>query len=257
MQPGLRWAVYGILLSQWSKLFAEFPRLSCISSRSPMVDHSAIYRSRSIWHWHHRSRLHQVLREAARFAEAGSVADIGCSNGYVTNLLSQVCSGEVHGFDYLPEMVKSARAVYPDLVFRRADLNRVIKWDQQYDLVCCFETLEHVGDVSSALTNIRAAVRDGGTLIVSVPVETGMWGMAKFCVKMLAGYSMDEIDAGRGEYAMALLRGADISQFRKASYTWGTHFGFDWRELERQISTTMHIQKAYTKFATRVIVARV
>jgi 2-polyprenyl-3-methyl-5-hydroxy-6-metoxy-1,4-benzoquinol methylase len=220
-----------------------------------MLDHSAIYKSRSILHWHHRSRLRLLLREVANYREAASVADIGCSNGYLTNILNEVCAGEVQGFDYLPELVESARASYPEIVFQRADLNRVIKWERRYELVCCFETLEHVGDLTAALRNIHAALSDGGTLIVTVPVETGLWGLTKYCAKSLARYPMDEIDASRVEYGLALLKGQDISHFRKEAYTWGTHFGFDWRALEDRISTMMKIEKAYTRFATRFIVA--
>ncbi len=222
-----------------------------------MLDHSAIYRSRRILHWHHRARLRQIIWEVTRFREASSVADIGCSNGYVTNLLSEVCRGDVYGFDYLPELVDSARSAYPHIDFQRADLkNRQIKWGRVFELVCCLETLEHVGDLHSALENVFAAVQDGGTLIVTVPVETGVWGLAKYCVKTLFGYPMDEINVGRGEYFLALLMGRDISQFRGEAYGWGTHYGFDWRVLGRRISSAMHIERAYTKYATRIIVAQ-
>jgi 2-polyprenyl-3-methyl-5-hydroxy-6-metoxy-1,4-benzoquinol methylase len=223
---------------------------------TPMLDHSATYRSCRVWHWHHRARLRQVLKEVAEFADASSVADFGCSNGYVTNLLSQVCRGEVHGFDYQPELLREARSLYPHLVFRRVDLNRNTKWKKQYELVCCFETLEHVGDLEAALRNLFGAVQRGGVLIVSVPVETGLWGVAKYCAKTLAGYPVDEITAGRVEYLRALLAGRNISVYRKERYTFGTHFGFDWREVEQAVAGQMTLLNAYTKLATRVIVAR-
>jgi 2-polyprenyl-3-methyl-5-hydroxy-6-metoxy-1,4-benzoquinol methylase len=221
-----------------------------------MLDHSAIYRSRRILHWHHKARLRRIIREVTRFRAAASVADIGCSNGYVTNLLSEVCPGNIYGFDYLPELIESARSAYSHIDFQRADLNRQIKWGRAFELVCCFETLEHVGNLPLALENIFAAVQDEGVLIASVPVETGAWGLAKYCLKTLRGYPMDEISAGRGEYLLALLLDRDISQFRRESYTWGTHYGFDWRVLEERISAEMRVEKAYTTFATRIIVAR-
>jgi 2-polyprenyl-3-methyl-5-hydroxy-6-metoxy-1,4-benzoquinol methylase len=222
-----------------------------------MLDHSAIYQSGKILHWHHRARLRRVIREVSRFSEASSVADIGCSNGYVTNLLSQLCDGDIYGFDYLPELVDRASSAYPHINFQRADLvYKQIRWGRAFELVCCLETLEHVGDLRLALENVLGAVQDGGTLIVTVPVETGVWGLAKYCVKTLAGYPIDELDAGRGEYFRALLTGKDISRFRGESYTWGTHYGFDWRILEERISAVMHIERAYTKYATRIIVAQ-
>lgn len=221
-----------------------------------MIDHASTYRSQSLWHCHHRARLRQLIREVATFDKASSIADIGCSNGYITNILSEVCRGEVHGFDYLPDLVDEAQSIHPHIKFQRVDLNRVIKWRKEFDLVCCFETLEHVGDLASALKNVLAAVRHGGVLIVSVPVETGTWGIAKFCAKTIMGYPLDEITAGRAEYFWALLSGKDISGFRQKRYTWGTHYGFDWRHVESSISANMRIRRAYTKYATRIIVAQ-
>ena len=221
-----------------------------------MLDHSAIYKSGRILHWHHRARLRQIIWEVSRFQDASSVADIGCSNGYVTNLLSEVCRGDVYGFDRFRKVVDSARSTYPHIDFQRADLkDRQIQWGRVFELVCCFETLEHVGDLHSALENIFAAVQDGGTLIVTVPVEIGFWGLAKYCVKSLIGYPMDEIDVGRGEYFLALLMDRDISKFRGEANGWETHYGFDWRVLEKRISAAMHIERAYTRYATRIIVA--
>jgi hypothetical protein len=110
--------------------------------------------------------------------------------------------------------------------------------------------------LASALKNVLAAVRHGGVLIVSVPVETGTWGIAKFCAKTIMGYPLDEITAGRAEYFWALLSGKDISGFRQKRYTWGTHYGFDWRHVESSISANMRIRRAYTKYATRIIVAQ-
>ena len=221
-----------------------------------MLDHSATYKSGRFLHWHHRARLRQIIREVTRFREASSVADIGCSNGYVTNLLSEVCRGDVYGFDRFRKVVDSARSAYPHIDFQRADLiDRRIGWGRAFELVCCFETLEHVGDLHLALENIFAAVENGGTLIVTVPVEIGFWGLAKYCVKTLIGYPMDEIDVGRGEYFLALLMDRDISKYRGESSGWKTHYGFDWRVLEKRISAAMRIEKSYTKYATRIIVA--
>lgn len=221
-----------------------------------MIDHASTYRSHNLLHWHHRARLRQLISEVRSFSNAPSVADVGCSNGYITNILSEVCQGEVHGFDYLPELIDEAQARYPHIDFQRADLNRIVKWRKEFDLVCCFETLEHVGDLPAALKNVLAAVRHGGILIVSVPVETGMWGIVKFCAKTVMRYPLDEINAGKAEYLWALLSRKDVSGFRRERYTWGTHYGFDWRNVERSIATNMRIKKAYTKYATRVIVAQ-
>jgi len=43
--------------------------------------------------------------------------------------------------------------------------------DQVFDLCFCLDSLEHVDHVGKSLKELKRAIRKGGTLIVSVPVE--------------------------------------------------------------------------------------
>jgi SAM-dependent methyltransferase len=46
---------------------------------------------------------------------------------------------------------------------------------EQFDLVTCFDALEHVADDEKALSKMEALVKDGGFLILSVPAYMFLW----------------------------------------------------------------------------------
>jgi hypothetical protein len=86
--------------------------------------------------------------------------------------------------------------------------------DAKFDLVTCMETLEHVLDVQFALKNLLAIT--GKVLYITVPVEIGPIGLAKFGAKVLLGKPVlnSEHRGSKSEYAIRLLRGGPVSQFR-------------------------------------------
>jgi SAM-dependent methyltransferase len=205
-----------------------------------MIDHSLIYKSNSVWHWHHRRRLEIVLDAvAAEWPDgAGSYADVGCSNGHITNLVVERTKvATACGFDHSDDLLEAARSRYPEIKFSKVDLNQPVDWPRQFDVVTCFETLEHVGDLNMAVKNLVACVRTGGKLILSVPIEIGPWGVAKFFAKLSRGYKLDELpgDVTVWRYAKALLLSERMSTFRDARSGWGTHFGFDFRDVDEAL----------------------
>jgi 2-polyprenyl-3-methyl-5-hydroxy-6-metoxy-1,4-benzoquinol methylase len=201
-----------------------------------MIDHSLIYKSNSVWHWHHRRRLEIVLDAVAEEWRDGasSYADVGCSNCHITNMVVERTKvATACGFDHSDDLLEAARSRYPEIKFSKVDLNQPVDWHRQFDVVTCFETLEHVGDLNMAVKNLAACVKTGGKLILSVPIEIGPWGVAKFFAKLTRGYKLDELpgDVTAWRYTKALLLSERMSTFRDARSGCGTHFGFDFRDV--------------------------
>ena len=202
-----------------------------------MIDHSLIYKSNSVWNWHHRRRLEVVLDAVAEDWPDGasSYADIGCSNGHITNMIVQRTKiPTAYGFDHSDDLLETARSRHPEINFSKIDLNQPVDWARQFDVVTCFETLEHVGNLNMAVKNLAACVKQGGRLVVSVPIEIGPWGVAKFFAKLTRGYKLDELPGHvtTWRYAKALLKSERMSMFRDVRLGWGTHFGFDFRDVD-------------------------
>jgi SAM-dependent methyltransferase len=65
--------------------------------------------------------------------------------------------------------------------------------DQQFDLVCAFEVLEHIEDDTAALRDWAARLRPGGWLLLSVPAHQRRYGPADELVGHFRRYDPDAV----------------------------------------------------------------
>jgi SAM-dependent methyltransferase len=203
------------------------------------LDHSVTYKDGKIKNLPHRLRLKKIIEIIDGIENKDSYIDIGCSNGYITNVIHQQYQIDtVTGYDHCEQNLAVARESYPDISFRCIDLNLVFNNELQYDLVTCFETLEHVGNIDNALSNILNMRKNTGKLLISVPIEIGPIGILKFIAKTcIYKYSLSELNDLNERlfywtYLWYLVRFYDISTFRKQRDGYGTHFGFDYRQID-------------------------
>jgi SAM-dependent methyltransferase len=204
------------------------------------VDHSLTYKDRSVKNLPHRSRLKFIFKLLESVGNKNRYCDIGCSNGYITNLIVEEFDiRDANGLDHSEENIALAKQRYPNINFGLIDLNRINNPNDKYGFVSCFETLEHVGDLENALESLWNFVDVNGSLVVSVPIETGVIGLFKFLVKTLVfGYSLDELNKGKErnfffKYLLSLVTNESVSIYRSNSDGYGTHFGFDLRLIDK------------------------
>jgi 2-polyprenyl-3-methyl-5-hydroxy-6-metoxy-1,4-benzoquinol methylase len=107
-------------------------------------------------------------RLAARLAEGKRVLDAGCGEGYGTALLSAAGAKSVVGVDVDSETLEGARERY-GLDFQVADVRDLPFPDGSFDLVVCFETIEHVEEPERALAHLRRVLAPDGILVISTP----------------------------------------------------------------------------------------
>jgi SAM-dependent methyltransferase len=228
-------------------------------------DHALIYQDRSLRNWPHRRRLREIRsairREGLAEKDGISYADFGCGTGFLTDIVAgELGPADVHGFDH-SEHLDIARERYPSFEFGFIELNEPSDVGE-FDFVTCFETLEHVGDMETALGNMLNATREGGTLLITAPIEIGPVGTIKFLAKtILYGYSLEELADGQGSglylrYLSSLLLCRDISAYRPARTGWGTHFGFDYRSIDRYLDLNNISFTARNAVTTRFYVIR-
>ena len=138
---------------------------------------------------------------------------------------------KVFGFDHSDNVDIGAK-LHPEITFKRLDLNVVHDGLPHFDLVTCFETLEHVGNIESAVENICRSLSPEGRLLITVPIEIGWIGLLKYTLKrFFFRYDLPLLCTDR-QYVMALLKGERISKFRPPDNGFGTHFGFDYRDID-------------------------
>lgn len=98
------------------------------------------------------------------------VLDAGCGVGYGSALLAERAR-RVVGVDRDAGALRYARSHYlaPGLEFLEADLLDLPLQSASFDLVCAFETIEHVSDARAFLGEVARVLRTDGALIASTP----------------------------------------------------------------------------------------
>lgn len=120
--------------------------------------------SAALYAWH-RARY----EFAAPLVAGKDVLDVGSGEGYGAALLAETAASVV-GIDYSPAAVEHARGRYvrPNLGFEVVDVTRD-PLGGRFDVITCFEVIEHVRDHDSLICRLGSALRAGGTLVMSTP----------------------------------------------------------------------------------------
>lgn len=200
----------------------------------------------------HRARLRAITRALRRYVTGGasSWADFGCSNGFVIETV--LAAGEfnferVVGYDHSHALLRMAEARNLDNAsFSYRDMNASppprAAYHELYDLVTCFETLEHVADYRRSFTHLYAAAKPGGLIVVAVPNETGLPGLAKLWVRRVVRRNpYGDFFEGKSltEYTRRLFTSAYIDDFRTPNPNgYGPHLGFDYRRVLQHVEST-------------------
>ena len=108
-----------------------------------------------------KSMIHEVYSNTI----GESILDVGCGNGVLAEQLSK--KGKVTACDILidDQTVKTL----PQIEFRKAAIEELPFSDNEFNTVTCTHTLEHIRDVSKAVSELKRVA--GKRLIVVVPKE--------------------------------------------------------------------------------------
>ncbi len=115
--------------------------------------------------------IHLKRYEFARaFCESKDVLDAGCGAGYGSAHLAS-SARRVVGVDRSADAIEYARRRYaaPNIDFHVADLGALAWPDASFDVVCAFETIEHVADRHGFLRELARVLKPGGTCFISTP----------------------------------------------------------------------------------------
>ena len=123
------------------------------------IDHSLTYKKKSLRNLPHNLRLKNILGilKKNKVQDYGKAyLDVGCSNGYITNLISKSFDFErIKGVDHNNENIENAKNLYENIEFDYIDLNKLNTLNgDKFNLVTCFETLEHVENLDNAILSI-------------------------------------------------------------------------------------------------------
>lgn len=104
-----------------------------------------------------------------------TLLDIGCGGGILSFPLAAL-GFDVLGIDKTKACIDAAnnklskhleRNEYTNLKFTQTNLEKLIKKEAKFDIICCMEVLEHVNDVSSMILHISSLLNPGGMMFFS------------------------------------------------------------------------------------------
>jgi 2-polyprenyl-3-methyl-5-hydroxy-6-metoxy-1,4-benzoquinol methylase len=137
----------------------------------------------SLWEWVPEGVMPTdvKLREAfvlGRVDPRQRVLDVGCGEGHFAALFADA-GADVVAIDVAEEPLRRLRALHPELDARLIEPEAALPLeDASFDVVWAGETIEHVADTSSWLSELRRVLRSGGSLLLSTPdhgVLTRLW----------------------------------------------------------------------------------
>lgn len=117
-------------------------------------------------------RFHRAIAERVAALAPNTFLDAGCGEGFVAGVLRERLPGlRVTGCDLSPDAVRLAAGANPEAGFAAASLLALPFPDDAFEVVGCFEVLEHLpGDLpSQALREMARVARRA--VVLSVPRE--------------------------------------------------------------------------------------
>lgn len=122
--------------------------------------------------WHKEREKH--IRKYASVVN-GSVLDIGCADGYFSNIIAQETQAKhLVGVDVLPTSVAYAKKRYRNnraMSFSIADAHKLPFKAHSFSGVFSIESLEHVLDPVKALAEMKRVTSPNGYAMVLIPTE--------------------------------------------------------------------------------------
>jgi SAM-dependent methyltransferase len=128
------------------------------------------------------------------FPKVQSILEVGCGTGGVTGAIRNACpNATIVAGDADPGGLEYARRNVAGVRFIEMDVRR-LPFDAEFDVVGAFDVIEHLDDDGSALAAMRAAVRPGGGVLITVPQHPWLWS------------AVDDFSHHRRRYTRAELR---------------------------------------------------
>ncbi len=121
---------------------------------------------------------YRLLREhivryvfASQFVRDKEVLDVACGSGYGSAYLISKGARRVIGGDRAQEAIAQAIEYYKrdNLEFILLDATKMSIRDDSFDVIVSFETIEHIAEYESFLSECKRVLKDGGTFICSTP----------------------------------------------------------------------------------------
>lgn len=109
------------------------------------------------------------FRKLVRNQHFRNILDVGCAGGYMTNEIAKMFPcGQVTGVDAYTKAISYATKRFPHIYFIKTDAHTLPFKNNYFDLVVCYETIEHVKNPEKVLAQIYRVLQKGGVAIIAM-----------------------------------------------------------------------------------------
>jgi len=115
-------------------------------------------------------RFHTRVTTIVTGLQPVTMLDAGCGEGFVVDIFHKAMpNAQITGFDVLEDSVKVAQQRNPRASIAVGDIYNTDFPDDNFDMVCCFEVLEHLHEPDRALKELARVAKNH--VVLSVPHE--------------------------------------------------------------------------------------
>lgn len=114
---------------------------------------------------------------AAQFCRGKRVLDIACGEGYGSAYMADREASSIVAVDISEEAIASAERNFAraNVKYICADVLDTNLWNpgsEKFDVIACFETIEHVPSPQAFLTTLRSVLAEDGVILISCPNDS-------------------------------------------------------------------------------------
>jgi SAM-dependent methyltransferase len=206
--------------------------------------------------WSHRRRFATGLALAQPLAAGRRLLDYGCGDGTFLAMLWAMPGRPVEAIgaeldDYQVADCRTRLGDRAGMSFVPIDDLDTPAHAAHYDAVVCMEVLEHVVDVDPIVDRLWRLLAADGSLLVSVPVETGMPLLVKQAARRIAGWRGLGDYPGTSPYTWREYRASVFAGSRPhlarpvyaGAPPFHDHKGFNWMALRDRLSRRFVIDR--------------
>lgn len=136
----------------------------------------------------------------------GSVLEIGCGTGFLTEYLSQNLRYERYvANDIIPECADYVEMISDEIEFLEGDVDE-LKIDEKFNLIVSNATLQWSHNLPRVIKNLNGMLSDNGILAFSIFGEKNLEQMSKLVSRALNYHSLDDLKVMLKDYKVLLMR---------------------------------------------------
>jgi 2-polyprenyl-3-methyl-5-hydroxy-6-metoxy-1,4-benzoquinol methylase len=124
-----------------------------------------------------RYRLAMIAR-VHRISASSKVLDVGCGYGGFVRTAHALTGCEIHGIDNDQHSIAQAQyasTAWPRIQFMAGQADSSQYGAEQFDVICFFQSLEHMMRPIETLKHIQPWLKPGGICVIEVPNFAGLW----------------------------------------------------------------------------------